>query len=229
MRDATDLFEESPAPPPVSSLRFFTSLIGALDDGSEIELFGGGTINEREGITLGEFDIRKLPATIAPPALGPFLFTGYPNACATRSAGGTNPFSGVSYSYTRRYHFHGSSDIARLRVECRLDTAKNELISTFLVGGSMPRLDSVSSVTPITESWTPRGWSLMGRFQVGWVSTDGSTVTAEAVSDYVLPPEASPAHSTLQRYLHLTSSISPSGRFEVRQRSYLAGDSHQNH
>lgn len=224
MADLRATVDIDSASSPLTSLRFSTRLVGALDDGGSVELDGSGVINELEGLTLGEFEIRKLPKSLTPPALGPFLFTGYPNACAAHSTGEINPFWGLSYSYERRYYFRASQDIAVLEVECELDRSRNQMTSTFCLGGSVPRLSHISSVTPITESWAIKGIGLAGRFHVGWQSSAGPTIEAEAISTYALSPKAPIAGSALRRHLRLTSTLDASGRLFVEQRSHLVPD-----
>ncbi|MDR5790300.1 hypothetical protein P9281_27520 [Caballeronia sp. LP003] len=192
---------------------FSAELIGLIN-GQPIELVGGGSFDPQGGVTIGQYQLKKLPRDFDPKILTACLITGYPNVCASEQV--DNPFGNLSYSYRRTLSFKGQQTL-RLKTAC--DYAGDKLVSKFSVSGYVPELE-IESIEPIVESWEPSDEStLRGKFAIGWKHRGGDLTVADALSEYSINGDVAVAN-LLHRHIRISADYS-NGILYLRQTSSL--------
>ena len=167
-------------------LEYDASLTGEVN-GQKIAVKGSGTIQQKLGLTEGEYELVALPDGFSPLFLTTVLITGYPNACMPLD-GLPNPFAGVSYHYERQVRFR---DGGHLELSTRCELRGRRLRSHFAITGSVQN-KPLAAVEPLMEAWQACGThDIEGHFKIAWRCADGSITTADAASSYHLPQSTS--------------------------------------
>lgn len=193
----------------------FEAIVSGRVNGAEVAVNGLGDISEADGLTVGRYDISKLPPFYAPGLLTACILTGYPNATATPS-GQRNPFQGRSYDYRRSLRF-SSGQVLTYTAEIRREPRR--LLSHFRLDGSAPVVSLPDMfVQEIDERWSTDGdGQLRGAFSAPWLTEEGIELAACATSEYhVAALSEINAHRRLK--LHAITSRS---EFRLRQESRL--------
>jgi hypothetical protein len=200
---------------------------GSLN-GQNVLVEGLGAFEHADGLVIGNYDFHALPVGVHKFLFNSVMITGYPSVCKAYGDH-SNPFFPGSYKYEREIDFgsHGSISYEATCNEIRTSEDVVELDSKFVLSGKVDVPDLLET-SSIIETWVPvRKNQIEGSFLVAWKTADGSFLTGRAHSQYYLLGEGMKSpECVLHRRIHLTSSLSASGRLHLYQQSQLCSDPH---
>ena len=184
------------------ALSFSASLSGTVN-GEAIALKGDGNIQRGLGLTVGTYNLERLPRGFQPPLLSSILITGYPNASASVEDT-PNIFRDRSYDYRRNITFRDGGDLS-LRARCVLEG--DHITSRFYLTGHV-EVPELAGVEPLLESWEPNGpGGIRGHFTIAWRLQNGrGLVTADAESTYQIDTDEE-QQGLLHRFVIMNSAV----------------------
>jgi len=178
----------------------YTAVLRGIINDEPILVQGEGTIED--GLTIGKYDLIKIPDLFNPYILKAMLITGYPNACASLDDS-INVFKGSSYTYQRKLVFNNGG-VLQMTAVCNLTC--DSLESIFTVKGIL-KCPELTSSEPIIETWEPiANNKLSGLFRITWKTKDGNFLSADAHSIYS-PRNSTDGQPLLHRYIEIQASI----------------------
>jgi hypothetical protein len=200
--------------------RYQARVAGRIN-GTDIAISGSGTFDEAKGVVEGYYELELMPVDAHPLILNAVLITGYPSVCK-ESGSIANPFRQGDYSYIREVNF-GSHGHLRYAAQCREIASENgikALDSYFQIEGTVV-VPELLSTEPLIEYWTPfkRG-ELDGSFEIRWLTSAGSFISARAVTTYTLPIGNPTPTMTMSRSIQLHNVLQQQ-RLNVYQESRL--------
>lgn len=194
----------------------FTAQLTGQVNGSEIELSGGGSLEQLRGTVHGTYGLVTMPEGLDPLILSSCLITGYPNACSA-SDREPNPFYDQEYSYDRTIVF---PDGEALELEARVWYDRSAMRSAFTLRGSAPT-GHLGPVQPICESWrADASGEILGTFMISWAPANASLIVAEAKTRYTIRGQAHLESDEVFRRMKLTCRADRQG-LELVQTSRL--------
>jgi len=178
----------------------YTAILDGEINNQQIFVSGSGTINL--GLTIGNYQLLKIPDKLDPLILKGCLITGYPNASESIDDS-INIFKGTSYTYKRSLIFNNGG---QLEMTAKCDVENDNLSSVFTVTGNIDCPFLIGS-EPIIETWEPTvNNNLSGLFRITWKTEDGSYLSADAHSIYS-PHNSVESLPILHRYIEIESAI----------------------
>jgi hypothetical protein len=150
-----------------------------LKTGASVDVMGGGTIDFKDGITVGAFTLADEVDRLAPYVLALGVGCGFPAGSVSLDQS-SNPFWGKNYRYTRHLRFKSGEGI-RLQAAC---TAGEVLSSLIHIDGTMPAL-TVFPLEPVVESWRAAGpGRIHSTSSLAWKRLHSYMLSASAETDY---------------------------------------------